>query len=121
MVGALIVILSGISGVVTNLVTQAWSWALAVALGLLLAATAALAWHHNDPVRSPETKVRQTARNNSRIEGGRIEAGRGAQVEETARDGATIEDSTIKARGGSVRRRADDSAIRNNNISTTDP
>lgn len=115
---ALSVVLSAGSGAVTNMVTQKWSWTLGVGLVVLVLAAAGLAWHTTATAPAPGTTVRQRATGKSRIEGGRIDARQGARVEETARDNATIENSTITTTGGNVVREAEDSVIRGNELKT---
>lgn len=105
---------SAATGVVTNLVTDAWSWGLAAALAVLVLAGAWLAVRAVSPssASAARTRVSQTASGGSVIHGSRIHGHSGATVKEDARNRGKIIDSTIRSHGADVVREADDSLIR---------
>ncbi|MFK0043227.1 hypothetical protein ACIQU4_03820 [Streptomyces sp. NPDC090741] len=118
---ALSVTLSAATGYVTNMVTDEWNWSLGIALGVFVAAAAALAWWdraHTD-TGPRRTTVRQTAEGGSTITGGAITARLGSDVTENAVNRGTIRNSTIEAgNAAQVERKADDSRIEDNQIVT---
>jgi hypothetical protein len=89
-VGAAAVLVSVATGIVTNLITSQWSWALASLLGVLTLSGIALALLPTDAAGRAEQRA---------VHGGRIARSalrvRGGQARQTA-DGGTIEDSGIE-------------------------
>jgi membrane protein implicated in regulation of membrane protease activity len=104
---ALTTLVSAVAAVVTNLVTDAWSWGLAAALAVLVLAGAAPA---------ARTKVSQTASGGSTIRGSHLYGHAGALVEEAARNQGEITDSSIRARGADAARVADGGLIHDSHI-----
>jgi hypothetical protein len=112
---------SAAAAVVTNLVTDAWSWGLAAALAVLVLAGAALAARAASAASASaapgaRTRVSQTASGGSTIRGSHLHGDAGAVVEEAARNRGEITDSTIRARGADAAREADGGLIHDSHI-----
>jgi hypothetical protein len=101
-------------GIVTNLITDSWTWTLGVVLALLVCGAVLLALAGtSSPTR---TTVNQRVTGGSKISRGKIVASSGSNVDETATDQSLIEGSTIRAKDADVARRADRSTIQDDEI-----
>jgi hypothetical protein len=107
------VILATASAVVTNLLTDRWSWTTLAFLLALTAASAALAWmdRRQSRARTATTTVSVRAERKGRIEGSRIDASSGAEVNQTARKGGKITRSGVKSVGAASEQVAGDGEI----------
>jgi hypothetical protein len=117
---ALSVVLGAAIGLITNVVTGRWNWALAAGLVALVLVAATLAWWDRThsatpPASSGRSKVDQTAAGGT-IKSSEIQARRGADVSETARRQGLIEESSIDANGATVKRRAKKGTISDSHI-----
>ncbi|GAA3219390.1 hypothetical protein [Actinocorallia longicatena] len=112
------VVLTAAVGIITNIVTSGWNWWLGGVLGVLVAATTALAWFgQRSP--SPSTTVRQIA-DGGVISGNSIQASGGASVSDAVRGGGRISGTRVEAAGSNVERAAENGgAIEGGNIDAT--
>lgn len=108
---ALSVVLSAATGLLTNVLTDQVSWALAAAVVGLVAAGAALAWAQAHAGHgSATTVVEQRVRGGS-ITDGRITASGASRVTERVRRNGRISRSTTRARDARVVRDVGDGSI----------
>ncbi len=103
---ALSFLVSAAVGVVTNLITDRFTWALAASLAVLIAVGAPLAMHAASSGGTSRTRLRQKAARGGALRGNAIKLRGGADVTDTATGGGRIERSGVTADGGHVQRRA---------------
>ncbi|MEU8893942.1 hypothetical protein [Streptomyces sp. NPDC048442] len=101
------VLVSVATGVVTNLVTERWSWTLGAALAVLVAVGAYLAVQASNG-SSRRTRARQTARRGGRITRSGITASGDADAQQRADRDGQISNSPITARDSDADQRARD-------------
>jgi hypothetical protein len=119
-VAAVAVILSAVTGVLTNLVTAKFQWSLVVATCTLVAVSAVFAWRSQGLSQKRTTSVVERAMRGSSIVGGQTMASAGATVKETADKRGKIMGGSITARGGHIDRRASDGTIEDRHTYTED-
>jgi hypothetical protein len=118
LVGALSVLCSAVVGILTNVVTQAWSWTIAAALAAVIVAAVVLAWRDRSLNARGGTRASQIARGGSRISNTTIRASGNAAVDQLATDQGVIEDARLSAKAGDISQSADNSTISKTDIST---
>jgi hypothetical protein len=93
-------------GALTNIVTSNFTWAVAATLGVLVLTGAVLTWMQYAPTLSLGAGVTQTARRRGLISRSPIHLRGDARVRDRATSRGTIEDSSINADRGRIRRKA---------------
>jgi hypothetical protein len=107
----LTVVVAAATGVVTNLITNRWTWTLTAILAALLIISGALAALTAGGKKDNRTRIRQRARGNSLIHGSGIRAGGAAEVTQDARHRGKIIRSPIGAHQAEIAQNASNSSI----------
>lgn len=104
-------------GIVTNLITDSFTWTLALSLAFLLILSITFAWlGDKQPTPSQMPTVTQQAKSGGRIESGEIRIKNGATVREEARGSGRISRSRTWADGARVERVADGGVIEDQDV-----
>jgi len=104
-------------GLITNLITSSFTWALALSLAFLVVLSITIIWlesGHPAPPHGPT--VTQRAESGGRIESGEIHAKGGASVREEARQFGRISRSKTRADGAQIEKVADSGTIEDQDI-----
>ncbi len=112
---ALTVVVANLTGLVTNVLTNDWSWTLGAALVALTVVGAVLAGLAASAGTRGRGRVRVRIGGGSTVTDSIIDADRAATVIDRV-DGSDLNHSGIRARGGTARRRVEDSTLTRSGI-----
>jgi len=113
-------LISAVSGVLANIITNHWTWTLAMAFTALVIAASVLAWWDRQVPDTHHAGITQTARRGGRIEHATVHSSNGAAIRQEADHKATITNSRLHAEGATITQRADDAAITDTELKATD-